>query len=320
MFYKNQKIPNNNNKIFTNQTVVYTFKKDIDKVFGACFNLKILEKAGILGQIYTLTDQPKPSNKKETLLEFCRPVFCSLKLENIKLINEPHRKTLIQKINSMNGNEITTNFFLKYNYFLNTNNNSTIVIFEVQTEKENDPLIEDYLNYVPKETKIMFCERIESFLDQLDKPVLSIESIVIDRPLDIIWNYISDFKAFYESINTNRSVEVDESNKKNVYLVKNNNNLLVKYITKKQIIGNNRAILHFKKELNGSKAIKGNISVIKLSPISCFIAIENKIPFYVNGEFLICLSEYHQSVLKKMKDNLEKKVCYNDNCCLNKCI
>ena len=320
MFYKNQKIPNNNNKIFTNQTVAYTFKKDIDKVFGACFNLKILEKAGILGQIYTLTDEPKPFIKKETLLEFCRPVFCSLKLENIKLINEPHRKTLIQKINSMNGNEITTNFYLKYNYFVNTNNNSTIVIFEVQTEKENDPLIEDYLNYVPKETKIMFCERIESFLDQLDKPVLSIESIVIDRPLDIIWNYISDFKAFYESINTNRCVEVDESNKKNVYLVKNKTNLLVKYITKKQIIGNNRAILHFKKELNGSKAIKGNISVIKLSPISCFIAIENEIPFYVNGEFLICLSEYHQSVLKKMKDNLEKKVCYNDNCSLNKCI
>lgn len=315
-------MPNSKKKLFTNQTVAYTFKKDIEKVFGACFNIKILEKAGILGQIYTISYQPKPFNKNETILEFCRPILCSLKIENVKIINEPHHKTLIQRINSLNGKKSTANFYLKYNYFVNTNNNSTIVTLETQTDKEKDPLFLDYLKSVPKETKILFCERIENFLEQLDKPVISIESIVIDRPLDIIWKYISDFKSFYESINTNRNMETDESDQKKVYLVKNNNNLLVKYTTEKQVIGNTRAILHFKKELNSSKAIKGNISVIKLSPISCFIAIENEIPFYINGEFLICLSEYHQSVLKKMKENLEKTVCYNDNdnYCINKCI
>ena len=51
---------------------------------------------------------------------------------------------------------------------------------------------------------------------------------------------------------------------------------------------------------------KMNVILYKLSPISCCVFVETKIPYNIKGKFHSFLSSYQQFFLKEIKDYIEK--------------
>ena len=63
---------------------------------------------------------------------------------------------------------------------------------------------------------------------------------------------------------------------------------------------------------NKSHCINLYITVYKLSSVSCFFNLETEIPFHVEGKYFVCLSGYHQMILRTIKKSLESFICSNE--------
>lgn len=296
------------------QTYTFVFKEDINQVFSCLFQPKILSKCGILGVLY----DAHPSDKKnDTLIngikvEYHKPLSGIVEISMKEIIDNPTDKTVTQQLVMINGKKVTSNVYVKFNLFVNTNNNYTVLTFENEAESSNDPFLLEYMESVPHSIKVLYCQKINSYLEHWKKRVISMESIVIDRPLDQILESMPELKALIESIDIGGVVKEIEGKIINKKEIKDedakNHNFIIKILLK----NNEKAIIQFqniKKSNYSTNYI--SIAIIRLSPVSCYVSLENDIPIYLFRDNIIDFPQANQKILKKFKKILETRTCYN---------
>lgn len=316
----------NKKNTYSFQTLSFIFDADIEKVYKSFFTPKILYKAGIIGTIlevnhYEITTNTADNAKvKGIQYNFCKPIVCNLDaINSAKVINESHFKFLSQKITAINGQKLPSNFYICYNYYVNTENNSTIVTFEIESDKKNDPFMKLYCDLIPKEAKLEFCSKIKAYLNHWNRRVLTMESIVIERPFKQILEYIRDLQNMLPKLHDGNQLQLSDieipEQKQKVYNVYHKaKKKIIKYTLSNVFEERDKAIVKCEKEINAKKGIKktSNITVLKLSPVSSFVTIESEIPGCIKGEYYGFVSQYLQTFLQKVKTALEKKVCYDE--------
>ena len=185
-------------------------------------------------------------------------------------------------------------------------NNTTLLVFEAISDTPDDPFMEQYIINVPEATNVKYCQAIQNDLDEKNKDFLSIESIVIYRPIKQIINYFICLNALLKLFKleaTNLIMEKEHNDKGIVIHVKSKDNLP---FWKRHIIQvlneNDKAIIRFEREMLSTKIkTKLLVSFIQLSSASCFVTVENNI--------VQSISEYYQNCLKSLKGNIEKEMC-----------
>ena len=316
-----------NKNTYSFQTLSFIFDDDIEKVYKSFFTPKILYKAGIIGTIlevnhYEITTNTADNAKVKGInYKFCKPLSCNLDaIYSSKVINESHFKSLSQKITAINGQKINSNFYICYNYYVNTANNSTIVTFEIESDKKNNPFMKLYYDLIPKEAKLEYCSKIKAYLNHWNQRVLTMESIVIERPFKQILEYIRDLQNILPKLHDGNQLQLNDictsDLKEKVYNVYHQTKKkIIKYTISNVFEERDKAIVKCEKEINAKKGIKktSNMTVVKLSPVSSFVTIESEIPGCIKGEYYNFVSQYLQTFLQKVKTALEKKVCYDES-------
>lgn len=80
-------------------------------------------------------------------------------MEDVTQSNMKYVRRQIKKINDIT---VESDLYIKYNFYLNTNNGSTLVTLETEYDNEADFLL--YQSLVCKNRKIHFCELIQKYL------------------------------------------------------------------------------------------------------------------------------------------------------------
>ena len=218
----------------------------------------------------------------------------SLEFIKEKEIKNPDNICITNKILLMNNKEVTSSLKLRYNLYKNTSNNSTFVTFETLYEDENDVFYKEYFNGVNKDNKYLFCEKIQNYITHWTKNVISIESILIDRPLSQIIELFKDFNALLK-ITTNDYYNF-------FYAQKNKAPFKIDSIIYKQ------DTIYFKlsRQLSSNKSIKLNFLLIRISPITSYVTIEDEIPIDIcQGSHIF--THLKRILLKRMKSIIESK-------------
>ena len=203
-----------------------------------------------------------------------------MSVEYESALDEPNYKSITKNIKEINNKTINTVLRIKYSFYNNTSENSTYFVALVEYEKK-DREYEYYNKTIAITTLTEYCLNIHDFLDFWNNSLLQVESIVINRPMIQIWKYLTDENLINVIINKEKNVnyQVESVIKKNKIIIK--------------IKGNND-----NKELNG-------ILLMKISPITTYVCIENTIPLFNDGKYLASVSSKNQKLLKKFRTSIE---------------
>lgn len=131
-------------------------------------------------------------------------------------------------------------------------------IFELLSNEENDPFMNEYLQRVPLKATNEILKQIKDYLHYVTNSILTIESITINRPLKQVFEFILEF---------NKEMK-NEKEKSNYCLID------------KVFVDKNKASISIKKNKNDNKS-EIIFSIIKLSSVSSYVVIENVIGFVV---------------------------------------
>lgn len=105
------------------QSITFTFKEDIDKVFNCFFNPKILTKLGFFNNKITKEHFPL----KKVKFEY-KNSSNTIELDTTEEIEKSDMKIVKRQIKKINDIPVESNLFIKYNFYINTSNYSTLVI------------------------------------------------------------------------------------------------------------------------------------------------------------------------------------------------
>ena len=268
------------------QSITFTFKEDIDKVFNCFFNPKILTKLGFFNNKITKEHFPL----KKVKFEY-KNSSNTIELDTTEEIEKSDMKIVKRQIKKINDIPVESNLFIKYNFYINTSNYSTLVILETEYDNEADYIL--YQNLVCNNKKNHFCQLIKKYLRSYNNIVhdFHYESIVIHRSLQQTFLQITNIREFlrkqqekYKSDNT------------------------IKYSFNEFIMRKDQIILKLTRSFEGknSGSNKMNVILYKLSPISCCLFLETQIPYNIKGKFHSFLSSYQQFFLKEIKEYIEK--------------
>ena len=279
----------NTNHIY--QSISYSFNADIEKVYSIFFTKKILEKAGIFGVLFEFGTINRDGH---TLIQYKFLNGFSFEFIKEKEIKNPDNICITNKILLMNNKEVTSSLKLRYNLYKNTSNNSTFVTFETLYEDENDVFYKEYFNWVNKDNKYLFCEKIQNYITHWTKNVISFESILIDRPLSQIIELFKDFNALLKiTTNDYYNFSYTQKNKAPFKI----DSIIYKHDT-----------IYFKlsRQLSSNKSIKLNFLLIRISPITSYVTIEDEIPIDIcQGAHIF--THLKRILLKRMKSIIESK-------------
>lgn len=130
------------------RSITFTFKEDIDKVFNCFFNPKILTKLGFFNNKLTKEQFPL----KKVRFEY-KNSSNTIDIDKVEEISKRDMKIVKRQITKINDITVESNLFIKYNFYLNTNNGSTLVILETEYDNEADYLL--YQSLVCNNKKII---------------------------------------------------------------------------------------------------------------------------------------------------------------------
>ena len=149
-----------------------------------------------------------------------------------------------------------------------------------------------------------YFNNISKYLDFWKKRVITIESITINRPLKQIVEYMNDFKRVLELVRYG-TVEEDDD-KHNYRIINKTTGTDISLSIMKMIVEKDKAVIVSEKIHHGIKSIL-LFTMMQLSPVSCFVSIENSMKFQAKGEYLLFISELYQQWLKSLKKNIEEE-------------
>ena len=113
------------------QSITFTFKEDIDKVFNCFFNPKILTKLGFFNNKITKEHFPLKKVKFEQ-----KNYSNTIELDTTEEIEKSDMQIVKRQIKKINDIPVESNLFIKYNFYINTSNYSTLVILETEYDNE----------------------------------------------------------------------------------------------------------------------------------------------------------------------------------------
>ena len=286
--------------MYVKQIFSFVFSNDIDKVFTGLFNQKVAEKAEIIGNLINQT----PAMGAGTYVEFLKSKRLNLIMEPYDSVISPNSRTITVKLTSLNNKVVTSNVYLRHNLYVNSSDNSTFTTFEIVSDEEDNPFLNEYVNNISIKVLYNYFNNISKYLDFWKKRVITIESITINRPLKQIVEYMNDFKRVLELV---RYGTVEEDDDKHNYRIINKiTGTDISLSIMKMIVEKDKAVIVSEKIHHGIKSIL-LFTMMQLSPVSCFVSIENSMKFQAKGEYLLFISELYQQWLKSLKKNIEEE-------------
>ena len=286
--------------MYVKQIFSFVFSNDIDKVFTGLFDQKVAEKAEIIGNLINQT----PAMGAGTYVEFLKSKRLNLIMEPYDSVISPNSRTITVKLTSLNNKVVTSNVYLRHNLYVNSSDNSTFTTFEIVSDEEDNPFLNEYVNNISIKVLYNYFNNISKYLDFWKKRVITIESITINRPLKQIVEYMNDFKRVLELVRYG-TVEEDDD-KHNYRIINKTTGTDISLSIMKMIVEKDKAVIVSEKIHHGIKSIL-LFTMMQLSPVSCFVSIENSMKFQAKGEYLLFLSELYQQWLKSLKKNIEEE-------------
>ena len=286
--------------MYVKQIFSFVFSNDIDKVFTGLFDQKVAEKAEIIGNLINQT----PAMGAGTYVEFLQSKRLNLIMEPYDSVISPNSRTITVKLTSLNNKVVTSNVYLRHNLYVNSSDNSTFTTFEIVSDEEDNPFLNEYVNNISIKVLYNYFNNISKYLDFWKKRVITIESITINRPLKQIVEYMNDFKRVLELVRYG-TVEEDDD-KHNYRIINKTTGTDISLSIMKMIVEKDKALIVSEKIHHGIKSIL-LFTMMQLSPVSCFVSIENSMKFQAKGEYLLFISELYQQWLKSLKKNIEEE-------------
>ena len=286
--------------MYVKQIFSFVFSNDIDKVFTGLFDQKVAEKAEIIGNLINQT----PAMGAGTYVEFLQSKRLNLIMEPYDSVISPKSRTITVKLTSLNNKVVTSNVYLRHNLYVNSSDNSTFTTFEIVSDEEDNPFLNEYVNNISIKVLYNYFNNISKYLDLWKKRVITIESITINRPLKQIVEYMNDFKRVLELVRYG-TVEEDDD-KHNYRIINKTTGTDISLSIMKMIVEKDKAVIVSEKIHHGIKSIL-LFTMMQLSPVSCFVSIENSMKFQAKGEYLLFISELYQQWLKSLKKNIEEE-------------
>ena len=286
--------------MYVKQIFSFVFSNDIDKVFTGLFDQKVAEKAEIIGNLINQT----PAMGAGTYVEFLQSKRLNLIMEPYDSAISPNSRTITVKLTSLNNKVVTSNVYLRHNLYVNSSDNSTFTTFEIVSDEEDNPFLNEYVNNISIKVLYNYFNNISKYIDLWKKRVITIESITINRPLKQIVEYMNDFKRVLELVRYG-TVEEDDD-KHNYRIINKTTGTDVSLSIMKMIVEKDKAVIVSEKIHHGIKSIL-LFTMMQLSPVSCFVSIENSMKFQAKGEYLLFISELYQQWLKSLKKNIEEE-------------
>ena len=286
--------------MYVKQFFSFVFSNDIDKVFTGLFDQKVAEKAEIIGNLINQT----PAMGAGTYVEFLKSKRLNLIMEPYDSVISPNSRTITVKLTSLNNKVVTSNVYLRHNLYVNSSDNSTFTTSEIVSDEEDNPFLNEYVNNISIKVLYNYFNNISKYLDFWKKRVITIESITINRPLKQIVEYMNDFKRVLELVRYG-TVEEDDD-KHNYRIINKTTGTDVSLSIMKMIVEKDKAVIVSEKIHHGIKSIL-LFTMMQLSPVSCFVSIENSMKFQAKGEYLLFISELYQQWLKSLKKNIEEE-------------
>ena len=286
--------------MYVKQIFSFVFSNDIDKVFTGLFDQKVAEKAEIIGNLINQT----PAMGAGTYVEFLKSKRLNLIMEPYDSVISPNSRTITVKLTSLNNKVVTSNVYLRHNLYVNSSDNSTFTTFEIISDEEDNPFLNEYVNNISIKVLYNYFNNISKYLDFWKKRVITIESITINRPLKQIVEYMNDFKRVLELVRYG-TVEEDDD-KHNYRIINKTTGTDISLSIMKMIVEKDKAVIVSEKIHHGIKSIL-LFTMMQLSPVSCFVSIENSMKFQAKGEYLLFISELYQQWLKSLKKNIEEE-------------
>ena len=286
--------------MYVKQIFSFVFSNDIDKVFTGLFDQKVAEKAEIIGNLINQT----PAMGAGTYVEFLKSKRLNLIMEPYDSAISPNSRTITVKLTSLNNKVVTSNVYLRHNLYVNSSDNSTFTTFEIVSDEEDNPFLNEYVNNISIKVLYNYFNNISKYLDFWKKRVITIESITINRPLKQIVEYMNDFKRVLELVRYG-TVEEDDD-KHNYRIINKTTGTDISLSIMKMIVEKDKAVIVSEKIHHGIKSIL-LFTMMQLSPVSCFVSIENSMKFQAKGEYLLFISELYQQWLKSLKKNIEEE-------------
>ena len=286
--------------MYVKQIFSFVFSNDIDKVFTGLFDQKVAEKAEIIGNLINQT----PAMGAGTYVEFLKSKRLNLIMEPYDSVISPNSRTITVKLTSLNNKVVTSNVYLRHNLYVNSSDNSTFTTFEIVSDEEDNPFLNEYVNNISIKVLYNYFNNISKYLDFWKKRVNTIESITINRPLKQIVEYMNDFKRVLELVRYG-TVEEDDD-KHNYRIINKTTGTDISLSIMKMIVEKDKAVIVSEKIHHGIKSIL-LFTMMQLSPVSCFVSIENSMKFQAKGEYLLFISELYQQWLKSLKKNIEEE-------------
>ena len=286
--------------MYVKQIFSFVFSNDIDKVFTGLFDQKVAEKAEIIGNLINQT----PAMGAGTYVEFLKSKRLNLIMEPYDSVISPNSRTITVKLTSLNNKVVTSNVYLRHNLYVNSSDNSTFTTFEIVSDEEDNPFLNEYVNNISIKVLYNYFNNISKYLDFWKKRVITIESITINRPLKQIVEYMNDFKRVLELIRYGTVEEDDDIH--NYRIINKTTGTDISLSIMKMIVEKDKAVIVSEKIHHGIKSIL-LFTMMQLSPVSCFVSIENSMKFQAKGEYLLFISELYQQWLKSLKKNIEEE-------------
>lgn len=286
--------------MYVKQIFSFVFSNDIDKVFTGLFNQKVAEKAEIIGNLINQT----PAMGAGTYVEFLKSKRLNLIMEPYDSVISPNSRTITVKLTSLNNKVVTSNVYLRHNLYVNSSDNSTFTTFEIVSDEEDNPFLNEYVNNISIKVLYNYFNNISKYLAFWKKRVITIESITINRPFKQIVEYMNDFKRVLELVRYG-TVEEDDD-KHNYRIINKTTGTDISLSIMKMIVEKDKAVIVSEKIHHGIKSIL-LFTMMQLSPVSCFVSIENSMKFQAKGEYLLFISELYQQWLKSLKKNIEEE-------------
>lgn len=286
--------------MYVKQIFSFVFSNDIDKVFTGLFDQKVAEKAEIIGNLINQT----PAMGAGTYVEFLKSKRLNLIMEPYDSVISPNSRTITVKLTSLNNKVVTSNVYLRHNLYVNSSDNSTFTTFEIVSDEEDNPFLNEYVNNISIKVLYNYFNNISKYLDFWKKRVNTIESITINRPLKQIVEYMNDFKRVLELVRYGTVEEDDDIH--NYRIINKTTGTDISLSIMKMIVEKDKAVIVSEKIHHGIKSIL-LFTMMQLSPVSCFVSIENSMKFQAKGEYLLFISELYQQWLKSLKKNIEEE-------------
>lgn len=312
------------NQIFIHRLDLLTFQDNIDNVYECLFNQEIFKKSKILENCFEI----EISSYQSLYIPYSKFIIVSrkypeykLKLEVKESTNKKDYKLISHKVIEYGNTKFNALFIIKFELFTNSCENTTVMSLEIEYDHPEQDYINKFIDSISPQGKTHYSEELSAYLNKKKKKFSQVDSIVINRPIKQVWDTVINTEELFNimSIKHNHRVrQVGENGKAGTILhfINTTNNLSSKYILKNVDVNEDERKLIYMIDKNDSNKksflTKIQITIVKLSSASSILLLHKKYSYFMINSILYQLSQFTQLCLKEIKYKLESTFCYEE--------